>query len=153
MDELERHLGGADLGRVNAAGDQDDRLAGAEDLVALGFGRGAALKVELPLELLEAIEVFQRLGRADFDRDERVTVGRLAELTHADPIGCTRHEAHVLDDPVPAREFAVGSDPEAEKLLGRRHCGGARLNRRTGPRPDARRLRLACRRRHSSKQH
>ena len=81
------HLRGADLGRVDAAGDERrTSLALAEDLVALGVGRRAALEVQLPLELLVAIEILQRVGRADFERDERIVVAGLAELAEADAV-------------------------------------------------------------------
>ena len=59
----ERHLRRADLGRVDAAGDEQHQLALPEDLVALGVGRRAALEVELAFELLVAVEVLQRVRR------------------------------------------------------------------------------------------
>jgi hypothetical protein len=66
---------------VDAAGDQQHELALPENLVALALRRRAALEVQLLFELLIAIEVLERIGRADFERDERVVVARLAKLT------------------------------------------------------------------------
>ena len=63
MHQLHRHLRRADLGRVDAARDEQHELALAEDLVALGVGRRAALEVQLPFQLLVAIEILQRIGR------------------------------------------------------------------------------------------
>ncbi len=119
MHELNGHLRGADLRRVNAAGDDDDRLAAAEDLVAFGIARRAVTEVQLAFELLVAIEVLQRIGAGDLQRDERIVVRGPAELAEADAIARSRDQAHVLDDLVPARELVVAADPEAEELIGR----------------------------------
>jgi hypothetical protein len=119
MHQLDGHLRRTDLGRMDVAGDQHDGLARAEDLLALAVARRAALEVQLAFELLEALDVLQRVRRADFDRDERVAVGRLAQFVHAHAVGCRGDHLHVLHDLVPARELRVGSDLEAEELLGR----------------------------------
>ena len=82
-------------------------------------GRRAALEVQLPFELLVAVEILQRVGRADFERDERIAVAGLAELAEADAVGVRRGQLHVVDDLVPAGQLVVGADLEADKLLGR----------------------------------
>ena len=110
----------------------DDHLALAEDLVALGVGRRAALEVQLPLQLLVAIEILQRLGRADFERDERIAVAGLAELAEADAVRVGRGELHVVDDLVPADQLVVGADLEAEKLLRRLQRAGRGRGKRRG---------------------
>ena len=62
----------------------DDRLAvrGRSRRARRAVG-APSLEVQLALQLLVAIEVLQRVGRADFERDERVAVRRLAELAEA----------------------------------------------------------------------
>ena len=55
--QFEHHLRRADLGGMDVVRDEDDRFAGAEDLVALGVGGRAALEVELAFERLVAVEV------------------------------------------------------------------------------------------------
>jgi hypothetical protein len=126
--ELEHHLRRADLGRVDRRRDREHGLALLEDLVALGVGRRAALEVQLPLELLVAIQVLQRLAARDLERDERIAVRRLAQLAEADAIARARHELHVVDDPVPPRELVVAADAEAEVLV--RRLQGRRLRAR-----------------------
>ena len=118
------HLRRADLGRVDRRGDHDHDLALPEDLVALGVGRRAPLEVELPLHLLVAIQVLQRVGAGDLERDERIAVGRLPELAEADAIRRARHLLEVVDDLVPARQLVVGPHPEPEELLRRLDAAG-----------------------------
>ena len=134
MHQLEGHLRGADLGRVNAAGHEHHRLAAAEDLVALGVGRRPSLEIELPLELLVAVDVLQGVRRADLQRNEGLAVGRLAELAQPHAIGRLRRQLHVFDDAVPADELVVGADGMAGELLG----GGQRRLRpdRRGSKED-----------------
>ena len=119
--QLHRHLRRADLGRVNAAGDEQHELAAA------GRSRRARRRSARPpwkysfrCRLLVAIEVLQRLGRADLHHDERDcrrstfrARGSGRDRSRADDL------AHVLDDLVPPRELVVGADAEAEELLGR----------------------------------
>ena len=81
--------------------------------------RRAALEVQLALELLVAVQVLQRVGRADFEGDERVALAGLAELAEAHAVGTGRRELHVLDDLVPARQLVVGADLEPDKLFRR----------------------------------
>src|SRR6185436_18115442 len=107
MHEFERHLRGADFRRVNAACHEDDDLALPENVVALARAWRATLKVELPLEFLVAVDVLQRVCRADFDGDEWIPVRRFSQVTDADAIGSGRDELHVLDDLVPSRELVV----------------------------------------------
>src|SRR3954471_5056660 len=99
---------------MDAARDDDDHLALAEDLVALGITGSTALEVQLSFELLITIQVLQRIGAADFERDERVVVCRLAKLAKADAIGRAGHPPHVLDDLVPPCQLVVAADPETE---------------------------------------
>ena len=99
-------------------------LALRENLVALGIGRRAALEVQLSLELLVAIEVLQRIGRADFQHDERIVVRGLAQLAHLDPIAGRVHLPHVFDDAVPPRQLVVGANAEAEELIRGLDAGG-----------------------------
>ena len=104
-----------------------------KDLVTLGVGRRAALEVQLALQLLVAIEVLDGVRGADFHGDERLTVGRLAELAHPHPIGRARDERHVLDNLVPAHELVIGPDSVTGKLLRRRQVlDGAAAHRRHG---------------------
>ena len=126
VDELQRHLRGADLGCVDAAGDEHDDLARAGRSRRARRARRAALEVQLPLELLVAVEVLQRVGRADFERDERVAAGGLAELAVAHAVRCAGRELHVFDDLVPANELVVGADLEPDKLFGRLKRAGRR---------------------------
>ena len=118
VDELDDHLRGADLGGVDAGGDQDDGLAIAEDFVALGVGGGAALEVELALEGFEAVELLEVVGRADLQQDVGIAVGGGSEIAEADAVGVGGDLLQVVDDFVPAGEFAVGADAEAEVLVG-----------------------------------
>ena len=82
--QLERHLRRADLGRVDAAGDEQRPACPAgRSRRARGSVGAPPWKYSLPLELLVAIEVLERLRRADLERDERVAVAGLAELAAA----------------------------------------------------------------------
>jgi len=131
--QLHGHLRRANLRCMDAAGDGQHQLALAEDLVALGVARRTALEVQLALELLVAFEILQRVRRADLERDERVVLAGLAELAEAHAIGIRRGQLHVLDNPVPAHEFVVGPDLEAQKPVGclerSRGCGEQRGDR------------------------
>ena len=73
--QFHRHLRGADLGRVNAARDEQHELAVPEDVIPLGVGRRPSLEIQFPLQGLVAIQVLQRLGRADLHHDEGIAVG------------------------------------------------------------------------------
>ncbi len=122
--QVEHHLRGADLGRVDVARHQDDELGGTEDLVALGRRRDAALEVEPTLELLDPVDVSQRVRRADLDGDEAVASGRLPQFADPDARRALGHRLQVGDDLVPAGQLVVGADREAEELLRRRNGGG-----------------------------
>ena len=61
-----------------------------------------------------------RVGRADFDDDERVAAVGLAELAQAHAVGAGRRLLHVLDDLVPADQLVVRADLEPDKLFRRR---------------------------------
>jgi len=118
VDQLDDHLGSAYFGGVNVVGDENDRFAGAEDLVAFGVGGRAALEVELAFEGLDAVEVAQVIGRTDFHEHERIAAGGGTEIAEADPVAVGGDVLHVLDDLVPADEFLVAADAEAEVLFG-----------------------------------
>ena len=137
MHELERHLRGADFVRVNAACDQQHELPLPEDCVAFAFRRRAVLEVQLALHLLVAAEIRERVGRADFEDDERVAAARPADLAIADSLGPGRRQLHVVHDAVPPGEPVVGADFETQHLLGRpertrRGPAGADEQRDTG---------------------
>ena len=61
VDQLQRHLRGADFVCMNAARDEHDDFAGPEDLVALARARRAALEIQFALELLVPIQILQRV--------------------------------------------------------------------------------------------
>ena len=71
------------------------------------------------LERAVVVDLPVRVSRGDLHRDERIPLGRCAEL--ADPHAVRRplHELHVLDDLVPTRQLRVGADPVSEELLRR----------------------------------
>ncbi len=122
--EFDRHLRRADFGRVQVAGDDDDRLAGAEDLIAFGCARWPALEVQLPLHLLESVEAGHRLGRADLDGDERAALGGLPEFAHLHSRRAGGDLPHVVDDRVVAHELVVRADREPDELLRADNRGG-----------------------------
>ncbi len=124
MHEFDRHLRRADLGRVQVAGDDDDRLARGEDVVAFGRARRPALEVQLSLQLFEAVEAGHRVGRADLDGDERVALRGLAEFAHLHPRRAGGDVPHVLDDLVVANELVVGADGEPDERVGADNRGG-----------------------------
>ena len=92
VDQFQHHLRRADFGGVDVVGDEDDGLAVAEDLVALGLGGGAALEVELAFQVLQLVEIAQVLGGADFQQDERIAVGGRAEIAELDAVGAIGDE-------------------------------------------------------------
>ena len=109
---------GADLGRVDVAGDDDDRLAGLEDLVALGVGRHAVLEVQPALQAAVVVEVLQRVRRRDFEGDERIAFGRLAQVrarargpTRPPPAGSTRRSCPIGPAWCPRRRGTRGTAP------------------------------------------
>ena len=124
VDQFEHHLRGADFGGVDVVGDEDDGLAGAEDLVALGVGGRAALEVELAFQGLQLVEIAQVFGGADFQQDEGIAVGGGAEVAELDAVRAVGDGLHVLDDLVPADQLLVAADAEAEVLLGSLDGGG-----------------------------
>jgi len=81
------------------------------------------LKVEPAFELLEMIEILDRVGRADFEKDERIVVRSLAKLAQPHAIGSIRNHSHVLNDLIPTSELLVFADPKAEELLRRGDVG------------------------------
>ena len=124
MDQFQHHLRRADFGGVDVVGDEDDGLSGAEDLVALGVGGGAALEVELTFQVLQLVEIAQVFGGADFEDDERIAVGGGAEVAEPDAVGAIGDGLHILDDLVPSNQLVIGADAEAEILLGALHGSG-----------------------------
>ena len=86
VDQFQHHLRRADFGGVDVVGDEDDGLAGAEDLVALGVGGGAALEVELAFQVLQLVEIAQVFGGTDFQQDEGIAVGGGAEIAELDAV-------------------------------------------------------------------
>ncbi len=126
VDQLERHLGRADLGRVDAAGHEHDDLALVEDGVALGVGGRSVLEVEAALELAVPVEILERLGRADFHQHEGLPLGGRAELAVPHAVRVGRGLLHVLDDAVPAGEVVVRAHAESQEALGRLELAGGR---------------------------
>ena len=124
MDELERHLGRADLSRVDAAGDHHHRFALAEDVVAIAWARRPALEIQPALQLLVAVQVLERVGRADLEQDERVPAVGRAQLAEPDARRLGRRLLHVVDNHVPPRQAIVGADLEPDKLVGRLQLAG-----------------------------
>ena len=115
---------------MDVVGNHHDGLALRKDLVPLSVGGGAALEVELPFELLEMLEILERGRRGNFGDNEGILLGGGAEGPNPDPVGVLRHQLEILNDLVPAGQFPVGADPEAEILLRGRDLG--RERRRDG---------------------
>ncbi len=118
VDQFERHLRRADLGRVHAARHDDDGLARLEDLVALRVGRRAVLEVEPALQAAVVVRPLQRLRRTRF---------------RARRTGCPRSTC-------PARARARGPTPSRPAGSSRASCptAPASCRRRRGSRGTAR---------------
>ena len=121
VDQLERHLRRADLGRVDAARDERrppcptgrSRRAARRSARRPGSRAGAAGRGSSRGASASPADAIS-------SDDERVALGRLAQLAHAHAVRCLLDEPEVLDDLVPARQLRVGADAEPEELLGRR---------------------------------
>ena len=122
--QFQHHLRGTDFRGVDVIRNEDNRLAGTEDFVTFGVGRGAALEVELTFQVLQAIEVAEVFGRTDLQKDEGVAVRCGAEVPEPDAVRPVGEGLQVLDDLVPANQLPVAADAESEILLGRLNAGG-----------------------------
>src|SRR5258706_15845458 len=98
MHQLDYHLRGADLSGVDGVGDENDALAVAENLIALGIGGGAVLEVELALQGLDAVEIAEVFGGADFEEHEGIAVSGGAEIAEADAVAVGGDHLHIVDD-------------------------------------------------------
>ena len=110
-----------DLGRVNAAGYQDDGLALLDQLPR---GRVTALDLawvrELVVDRLVLFELPQIL-RARYRRvNERCTHRRLADLFELHAVACRVQLFEIINDLRPTGEFSVVARREAERVFRRR---------------------------------
>ncbi len=115
---LDDHLRRADFGGVNVVGDEDDRLPGLEYFVALRVCRRAALEVELALQALVLVEVFQVLRGTDFQHHEGIPVGGGAQVAITDAVRFIGDLLEILDRFVVADQLFISADAEAEIGLG-----------------------------------
>ena len=122
--ELDGGMGGGELGGVDRAGDQDHRLAFADQLLGLVLGREARVG-QLLLDPGVAVQVAERRGRGDGDREERPAFRALAELPDADAVRASLERLEVGDYAVPIQHGAVGAHLVAEVALGRGNGRGS----------------------------
>ncbi len=119
---LHRHLGGADLGRVDVAGDEEEHLPLAHERVRLRLGEAPRVG-DLPRDLLEALLVREvRLG-GDRGQEEVLAERRLAEDLDLDAGRGGVERLEVGEDLPVVGDRPVGPDRHAEEL---RRRGDAR---------------------------
>ena len=118
MHRLEHHLRGADLGRVDVAGDEQDGRGTLRQarrfFVAQVVGVGQA-----PLRGFDFIQARQVPRRGDDDHHKRVAARRLAELLHHDAVARRVHFLQILDNLLPPHYLPFRPHPEAGELLRR----------------------------------
>ncbi len=125
--ELHRHLRGDDLGRVDGAGDDDDRLAFAHQTVALGLVPDEPRVGEAALDFAILVEFAYILWRADESREERAAERRRADGLDADaPARARRGASEVVGDLLPVGDLAVVAGREAEHVARRGHAARGR---------------------------
>ena len=123
MQQLGRRLRAANLGRVNAHADRDDRRLPVDDggggLLVEGARIGQAKCVGA--NLIEARDV---VGRRDDRGDELAAFGCRTGIDELDAIGGGGDGLEIPLQRRPVGELAVGAHPEAERGLRCLDAGG-----------------------------
>src|ERR1051325_9272653 len=109
---------------MNVVSDDHHSFPIAEDLIALGGCRRAALKVELLFERIEMIEIADVRTGADLEHHKWIALGCRPEVVELDAVAGCGDLLKILDDLVPTRELLIGAYREAEEGLG--HGNGLR---------------------------
>ena len=124
--QLHRHLRGDDFGRVNRAGDGDDRRRRANQTLAL-FAVGEQARIgQSSLRLADARQILDVFFRRDDGDDERSALGRQPRLMHRDARRRRIKALEVSDDLRPVGQMPVVARREAKHLARRWHGGGPR---------------------------
>src|ERR1044072_3024573 len=122
MRELQRHLRGDNLCRVNRAGDYDDSLSFAHETVALRFVSDQARVCEAALDVAVSVEFAYILSGAYEGREERASLSRSAELLDAHAHARAVEALEVVRDLSPVGDLAVVAGSEAEHVPRRGHA-------------------------------
>ncbi len=138
--ELERHLRGADLGRVEARRYHRDDFALGDERLGLGGGERARVG-EAPRDLHVPVEPLEVLGRRENDRDHRPAERGGADPFHQHPRRGLVEELEVAPCLFVIGERAIGADFEAEIFgggfeSGRRSAREGQGARRSGERGE-----------------
>ena len=114
---LHRHLRGADLGRVDVAGDEQEHLALAHERLGLGLGEAARVG-DLARDLLQPLLVREVLLGGDRGQEQVLAERRLAEHLELDARRGGVERLEVGEDLPVVGERPVGAHGHAEELGG-----------------------------------
>jgi hypothetical protein len=122
----------ADLRRMNARRDQDDRFTVVQRIPRRARGLEHAWVREARIHLPEVIEALEVLRARDRERDERRAEGRLAKLAVVDAVAGFGERFEVTHQDRPFDELAIipGLEPEDRARRGdhrRRRAAGTSL--------------------------
>lgn len=118
VSELHRHLGGADFGGVNGAGDQDDGLAGGDEPLGCFFGQVVRVG-QAPGDVAVLVQALLVVLGGQDDQQHVIAERGLAGQLHGDAVGGGTESAEVFDHFGIGSQVAVFTHLVAEETFGR----------------------------------